>query len=598
VSWQAASYAIVALMLFAGFAWWERSRPPAKVLSLVAALAALAVLGRLAFTPIPNVKPTTDIAVFSGYALGGLPGFIVGAVAALVSNFVLGQGPWTPWEMVAWGVTGLAGAGLARVAGRNVGRWPLALFCGSMGFVHGAIMDTFQTTVTGVQGISGWLAVSGTSFTFNLAHAVGNVVFCLLIGPSFVHAIGRFRRRFVVRWQAPAAAAGALLAVAVAFAASPPRADASRTSRALAYVENAQNSDGGFGAAPGQGSAQLYTGWAVLGIAAAGTNPAAVHAHGASPVDYISNNSGQLNDIGELERTILALAASGASPRSFRGRNLVAELVRRRKASGSFDGTIDHAAFAILAQRAAGSRDVASTAAWIAKNQNHDGGFGFAPHAGSDPDDTGSVMQALAAAGRRGPLRKAVAYLNRAQNRDGGFGQFEGRESNAQSTAFAVQGLVAAGRDTSRAIRYLASLQTASGMIRYSRSSSQTPVWVTSQALLALARKPFPLKAPGTQVQRRSAAAAAGQRAPRHRTRASARHTRPNAKRTVPAATTPGAKGARQLAPARSLAASDTRVKRGSDPWLLELVAATLPIVALAIWRRRWVRRRLAPPAA
>src|SRR5207247_37606 len=139
--------------------------------------------------------------------LGALPGFIVGATAALVSNFALGQGPWTPWEMAAWGLTGIGGAGLARVAGRELGRWPLAVFCGAMGFVYGAIMAVFQTTVTGVEGISGWLAVSGTSFPFNLAHALGNVGFCLVIGPSLVHAIGRFRRRFTVRWAAPAAAA-------------------------------------------------------------------------------------------------------------------------------------------------------------------------------------------------------------------------------------------------------------------------------------------------------------------------------------------------------------------------------------------------------
>src|SRR5204863_2152381 len=105
--------------------------------------------------------------------------------------------------------------------------------------------------------------------------------------------------------------------------------------------------------------------------------------------------------------------------------------------------------------------------------------------------------------------KRAAGYLKRAQNRDGGFGQFEGRESNAQSTAFAAQGLVAAGRDPSKALRYLRSLQTSSGMVRYSRSSSQTPVWVTSQALLALARKPLPFRAPGRAAEHRRAAAVA-----------------------------------------------------------------------------------------
>ena len=57
----------------------------------------------LAFAPLPNVKPTTDIVLLSGYVLGGAPGFAVGAMAALASNLVFGQGPWTPWQMSALG---------------------------------------------------------------------------------------------------------------------------------------------------------------------------------------------------------------------------------------------------------------------------------------------------------------------------------------------------------------------------------------------------------------------------------------------------------------------------------------------------------------
>ena len=100
-----------ALALAAGFAWYERSHPSARVLALVATLAALAALGRIAFAPLPNVKPTTDIVLLTGYVLGGAPGFAVGAVAALASNLFFGQGPWTPWQMVGWGGAGLFGAG-------------------------------------------------------------------------------------------------------------------------------------------------------------------------------------------------------------------------------------------------------------------------------------------------------------------------------------------------------------------------------------------------------------------------------------------------------------------------------------------------------
>ena len=122
MSWVLASFLVLGLALAAGFAWYERSHPSARVLALVATLAALAALGRIAFAPLPNVKPTTDIVLLTGYVLGGAPGFAVGAVGALASNLFFGQGPWTPWQMVGWGGVGLIGALLARVAGRDLGR--------------------------------------------------------------------------------------------------------------------------------------------------------------------------------------------------------------------------------------------------------------------------------------------------------------------------------------------------------------------------------------------------------------------------------------------------------------------------------------------
>src|SRR6059058_1107134 len=129
MTWQAAVIAILTLTLLGGFAWYERMRPPSQIVALVAALAAISVAGRVAFSPIPNVVPSTDITLIAGFALGGAPGFAVGALSGLVSNFWLGQGPWTPWQMAGWGMTGLFGAWLAILSGRNVGRFGLAAVC-------------------------------------------------------------------------------------------------------------------------------------------------------------------------------------------------------------------------------------------------------------------------------------------------------------------------------------------------------------------------------------------------------------------------------------------------------------------------------------
>jgi energy-coupling factor transport system substrate-specific component len=201
MSWQVASFALLGLVLVAGFTWYEQTHPGSKVLALVATLAALAALGRVAFAPIPNVKPTTDIVLLSGYVLGGAPGFAVGAIGALTSNLVFGQGPWTPWQMAGWGMIGVLGAGLGRISGRRLPRWPLALVCAAAGLLYGLFINlSILLPYAGTPTFAQWAAVQGAAIPFDVAHAVGNLVFCLAFGPAFVRVLQRYRARLEVRW--------------------------------------------------------------------------------------------------------------------------------------------------------------------------------------------------------------------------------------------------------------------------------------------------------------------------------------------------------------------------------------------------------------
>jgi len=538
MTWILASTLLLGAVLVTGFAWYERTHPSTRVLALVATLAALAALGRVAFAPLPNVKPTTDIVLIAGLVLGGAPGFMVGAVAALASNLFFGQGPWTPWQMAAWGAVGVAGALLARAArGREIGRITLALVCGLAGLAFGAMMNLhLWITYSGDHSLAKLGAYSATSLPFDLAHAFGNVAFALAFGPALIRALQRFRSRMEVTWlgapaadaappgpaagAAPAgpaagraaAAGGGLLALALAVAvgagaatepAQAQSADAAAAKASLRYLVRAQNSDGGWGGAPGQSSTSLHTGWTALGLAAAGRNPRDVGS--TSAIDYIRAHGKDLNDLGELSRTILVFRAAGLSPRDVGGRDLVAELLRKRKSGGSFAGRVNTTAFAALALKAAGSGPKALRGAgrWIAGQANADGGFNFAGRGGpSGIDDTGAAIQGLVAAGRKDTrtVKRAARFLVKRQNADGGFPLVPGGESNAQSTAWAIQGLLAAGRDPAKVRRsrdplaFLRSLTSSSGEVRYSRTSRQTAVWVTAQAVMALARKALPLK--------------------------------------------------------------------------------------------------------
>jgi energy-coupling factor transport system substrate-specific component len=520
MSWELVSFLILGGVILGGFAWYERSRPPAQVVALVAALAALAIVGRIAFAAFPNVKPTTDIVIFAGYALGGAPGFAVGALAALVSNFWFGQGPWTPWQMAGWGLCGILGAALA-LGVRNAGRLSLAATCGFAGAIYGALLNfSLMATYGGDLSWQRFGVLEARAIPFEIAHVVGNIVLALVAGPAMVRMLTRFRERF--EWGreeggrpaprspgglSPALRGGGIAALVVAIAlglgaVAPARADASEVSRAASWLESVQNRDGGFGASPGDESGAEMTCWALLGLAAAGRNPLDVTRRGHDPVDFLRAHVGELKSPGDLARTILALESAGADPRKFAGQNLVSRLLAKRRGDGSYEGWPNSTAFAVIALRAAGiTGGFDKTLSWLRKVQNDDGGWGDVPGSPSTADGTGAVLQALAKDSKA--AHRGVSYLVQAQRKGGGFALGGNGAVNTQSTAWAIQGILAAGRDPAKfrkggasAPEYLAKHQESNGHYRYSGNSDQTPVWVTGEALVAASGSYYPIAPP------------------------------------------------------------------------------------------------------
>jgi energy-coupling factor transport system substrate-specific component len=160
--------------------------------TLVATLAAVAAAGRVLLAAVPGVQPVTVIAVAAGAALGARAGFATGALAALVSNLFLGQGPWTPWQMLGWGACGLAGAALRGVI-RHRAAFAAACFVLGLGF--SAFMDVWLWLSFWPHTWEGLAVVFGRGIWFQLAHAVGNVVIALAVGPELRRMLERYGRR-------------------------------------------------------------------------------------------------------------------------------------------------------------------------------------------------------------------------------------------------------------------------------------------------------------------------------------------------------------------------------------------------------------------
>jgi Prenyltransferase and squalene oxidase repeat len=237
------------------------------------------------------------------------------------------------------------------------------------------------------------------------------------------------------------------------------------------------HSSGGAFAEPGGTADAGLTSWAVLGLSAAG-------ASAPGSLAYLQSQEARLESATDVALVALAEEALGAKPDA-----LLARLHARP--NGRIGETINSTCWSIMALGLSPTQ----TTRWLLAQQARSGGFSWNVGGQPDSNDTAAALEALRVAGVHGlRVTRAVRFLLRFQNGDGGFELSLGRGSDAQSTAWAIQGLVAAGRTPPRsAFAYLAKLRRPDGSYRYSAQYVATPVWVTSQVLAALAKKPFPL---------------------------------------------------------------------------------------------------------
>jgi prenyltransferase/squalene oxidase-like repeat protein len=259
-------------------------------------------------------------------------------------------------------------------------------------------------------------------------------------------------------------------------------AAASLATTPAAFVTSHQQADGGFAEAGSQSTPGL-TAWSTFGLRAAGRSP-------GKAGDYLVAHERELPTATDIELVLIAEAALGRVSEPLYAR--FAALVRP---DGRIGPAINSTAWGILAYAQVG-RPVKLRVRYLLRQQQRSGGWSWIAGGAPDSNDTAAVIQALRARGVRGrPIARGIAYLRRLQNTDGGFELTAGRGSDAQSTAWAIQAFVAARlKPPAKAFRYLAGLRRPDGSYRYSKRYGATPVWVTSQVLVALARKPFPLR--------------------------------------------------------------------------------------------------------
>ncbi|MBO0472457.1 ECF transporter S component [Enterococcus ureasiticus] len=202
---QASQYQIISMLLaisacFPIYYRYEKKQINSKELVLIAVLTAIAVLGRFLFYMIPAITPMTAIIIISGICLGSEIGFLVGSLSAITSNMLFGQGPWTPFQMVSWGLIGCV-AGLPWIQKMlRKSYWFLALYGILAGLFFSFFMDVW--TVFSIDRYFFWqryLALLVTAVPYTISYCFANAFFSCLLFRSIQTKLQRILIKYAIK---------------------------------------------------------------------------------------------------------------------------------------------------------------------------------------------------------------------------------------------------------------------------------------------------------------------------------------------------------------------------------------------------------------
>lgn len=179
------------------FATFESKKTSTRKLVVLSVMVTLSIVGRFAFSFVPHFKPVTAIVMITGMYLGAESGFLCGALSALLSNFIFGQGPWTPFQMFAWGTIGLFAALLSKLLQKS--KFSLCFFGALSGVLYSLILDVSSTLwYDGAFNLSRYGALIITSLPVIAVYAMSNAVFLLLLAKPMGEKLTRIRIKYGV----------------------------------------------------------------------------------------------------------------------------------------------------------------------------------------------------------------------------------------------------------------------------------------------------------------------------------------------------------------------------------------------------------------
>lgn len=189
------SIATAFLLCIPFFIRFERQKPRAREVILIAIMTTISTLCRVIFAITPGFKPVTAITIITGISLGPVTGFMTGAMTAILSNIYFGQGPWTPFQMICWGLIGY----IAGIFGKILkGNKPLLVIYSIIaGIAFSLVMDIWVViSLDKAFNLSRYIATVITGLPTMISYAASNVVFILLLSTPITKKLDRIKLKY------------------------------------------------------------------------------------------------------------------------------------------------------------------------------------------------------------------------------------------------------------------------------------------------------------------------------------------------------------------------------------------------------------------
>ena len=192
------SLLIILEILIPFFLSFEKGRANSRKLVTLSVLCAICVCSRYVFSFLPQFKPVLALVIIAGVCFGAETGFLTGAITAFVSNFFFGQGPWTPWQMVACGMVGFVAGILFKKGLIKSKRIPLSIF----GFfativIHGGIANLSSVFMMYPKPtLENVLSVYAAGISFDLIHSISTVFFLLILSETIIEKLERVKIKY------------------------------------------------------------------------------------------------------------------------------------------------------------------------------------------------------------------------------------------------------------------------------------------------------------------------------------------------------------------------------------------------------------------